>query len=259
MDGVTGNFTVGYLDLLGFKQKIDSQPISQLATQYETLVQKLGRLLNEVEYNGQRFPLCKRFIFSDSIILIPEKEQTVENWRDCFCLLAYAWKFTQIALSIDFPIRGAIAYGEMYINEKDQIFLGKALTKAYELEQQQDWIGVTIDPSVFVAYPELDKAHPLLNDILFEYLVPMKNDRSETHRTLNWRWNMVSQHGTRALFKESMDSSVQEKQNNTLAYAKKVIESGRIYPSVDQSSIPELFRTFWVGNNEPPFEHGDDL
>lgn len=259
MDGVIGNFTIGYLDLLGFKEMVDTQPLEKLSGSYESLIHKIGEHLNQIEYNGKRFALCKRFVFSDSIILLPERHQGIEHWKDCFGLLVYAWKFTQIALSVGFPIRGAIAHGEMYVNEKDNIFLGKALTKAYELEQQQEWVGVSIDQSVFDAHPDLNEDHPLYNCIFFDYPVPLKNAPPSLRKTLNWRWNLVVKKGTRSLFKESKSSSVQLKQYNTLEYAKKIIESGNVYPIGDQSSIDQLFRTSWVGDTEPPFAHGDDL
>jgi hypothetical protein len=35
------------------------------------------------------------------------------------------------------PFRGGIAYDEMFVDEEKEIFLGRALTKAYELEGAQ--------------------------------------------------------------------------------------------------------------------------
>jgi len=40
-------------------------------------------------------------------------------------------------LSMQMPFRGGIAYDEMFVDEEKEIFLGRALTKAYELEGAQ--------------------------------------------------------------------------------------------------------------------------
>ncbi|OGP55965.1 MAG: hypothetical protein A2Y65_05660 [Deltaproteobacteria bacterium RBG_13_52_11] len=262
-----GNYTVAFLDILGFKEAIYHIPLGALSNRYEYIVVEIGELLNRPFRNVPKeisfFPKpqprqewCKRHIFSDSIILF-SLDDTSDN---CLKLLLYAWKFTQLLLGAGVPTRGGITFGEMYINKKKQVFLGKALTEAYVLEQNQQWIGTAIDDSVFRAFPVLDEAFkgPLLQDIFFEYDVPMKNCKTQRVRTLNWRWNLVIEAGTRSLFPLSKDRKIKKKQKNTLKYAKTFIDTGRTYPQ-DENRLPPLLRRLEVGSGKPPLKHGDDL
>jgi hypothetical protein len=140
------------------------------------------------------------------------------------------------------------------------IILGPALTGAYELEKRQDWAGVALDPSVEQAYPLLfSQPYDGLADSLFpRYAVPIKDSPPMTMRIINWRFNFVAERGTEVLFHASDKPDVQRKVRNTLEYARWVVEGGRVYP-VDQSGYPVELRTFWAGETEPPFLHGDNL
>ncbi|MCJ7546552.1 MAG: hypothetical protein MUP30_06970 [Deltaproteobacteria bacterium] len=262
-----GNYTVAFLDILGFKESIYHVPLQDLANRYEYIVGKIGNWLNrplpgepqDISFFPKHGPgqeWCKRHIFSDSIILFSLDETS----DSCLKLLLYAWKFTQILLGAGVPTRGAITYGEMYINEAQQVFLGKALTEAYLLEQDQQWIGGGIDDSVFKAFPALDKEvkNSVLQDIFFEYDIPMKDGKTRKMRTLNWRWNLIVKDGTRSLFPRVKDPNTTAKQENTLNYAKAIVSTGRVYV-LNQEVLPYMLRLYYVGAGLPPYGHGDDL
>jgi len=262
-----GNYTVAFLDILGFKEAIDHVPLKDLANRYEYVVVQIGDFLNRPFPNEPQdisfFPnhqpgqeWCKRHIFSDSIILF-----SLDGTSDsCLKLLLYAWKFTQILLGARVPIRGGITYGEMYVSEEQQVFLGKALTKAYLLEKDQYWIGTAIDDSVFTAFPALDKEmkNSLLQDIFLEYDVPMKDDATRKMRTLNWCYNLRVKEGIRSLFPLSKDQEIRAKQENTLKYAEMVF-SGNRANSQNQDNLPFMLRIFDVAPGKPLTEHSDDL
>jgi hypothetical protein len=159
-------------------------------------------------------------------------------------------------------VRGAVACGELYLDPAKGICLGQGLTAAYELEQRQNWIGVAIDSSVEQGYPDLFLSgmheNSFFESLFLRYPVPLKVGGFTEMRTLNWRWNLIVEKGTRSLFPPSEEASALFKIQNALDYAAKVVESGRIYPS-DQGACPVELRPFWVGGREPPFPHGDDL
>ncbi|MCG2722158.1 MAG: hypothetical protein L6290_09120, partial [Thermodesulfovibrionales bacterium] len=96
------------------------------------------------------------------------------------------------------------------------------------------------------------------SNVFLRYKVPLKENKSQLLHTLNWRWNMIIEKGTRSLFSDSKDKSIQEKVANTLDYAKSVIDSKQVYVK-DQEKLPIELRSFYVGSSEPPFRHGDDL
>lgn len=261
--------TVAFLDIHGFRAKLYDTPLLELAKSYERQIlesQFINRPLDPTGKTPTLFidhpnnvPWCSQYVFSDSIILISHDEDIMS----CLKLLVYAWRLSQKFMAFGMPLRGSVVYGEMYANPNLNVFLGKALAKAYELEGSQNWIGVAIDTTVmerFHAFFETidKKENPILNDLLFEYPVPFKDGTTKQLRTLNWRWNLIVEKGTRSLFSNSDDLRIVEKISNTLKYAEAVVQTGRLYVK-DQSNLPAELRSFYIGAKEPPFKHGDNL
>jgi hypothetical protein len=264
-----GNYTVALFDILGFKEMILNMPLEELARRYEYVIGKCAdyfnyhlsdefRKLSIFPNHPVGKPFCNKYIFSDSIILFSEDGSS----ESCLKLLIYAWRLSQQLLVSGFPSRGAVTHGEVYVNDAQKIFLGKALTDAYELERSQKWIGASIDFSVFKAFPDLStlikSEDYIFRDLFMEYDVPMKDEKILKMRTLNWRWNLIVQKGTRSLFPYSSDQRVIIKQKNSLEYTRQFVSTGRVYMK-NQDKIPVELRSMWVGDKEPPFEHGDEL
>jgi hypothetical protein len=259
--------TVAFLDVLGFKDKVERMSLDELAQKYEDLICNSDALNRPANFDNttptlfadhpRDIPWCIRYVFSDSIILIALNESEAS----CFKLLVYCWRLTQMCIASGMHVRGAITHGEMYLNPSRGIVLGKALTHAYELEQQQEWIGAAIDASVEDAYPNLFKnireIH-ILSSPFFRYDVPLKGGKSLNLHTINWRWNLVVEKGTRSLFPATTVADVMVKINNTLEYARAIVNSGRLYVS-NQEQLPIELRSMWTGESFPPFGHGDDL
>lgn len=262
------NKTVAFLDVLGFRGMIKSTSLSELVRKYEFMVDSTAALnrpmFPEKELptlfpnQTENEPWCNRYIFSDSIILISLNDDDIS----CLKLLVYAWRFTQALLVSGMPVRGAITHGEVYENPSKNIVLGLALTKAYELEQKQQWIGVAIDSSTELGNPELFKSirseKQIMSNVFLRYPVPYKDGTTEELHTLNWRFNLFVEKGTRSLFTTSNENHIIEKVQNTLKYAKTVIDLGKVYVQ-DQSLLPVELRSFFSGSKNPPFTHGDDL
>lgn len=257
---------VAFLDILGFKDFIANLSTDNLAEKYTRII-SLAEAFNKDLISDHSEPhllpslgagknWCIKKIFSDSIILIANDESE----ESCLRLLLYTWKLMQACLSVEMPFRGGIAYDEMFINEVQEIYLGKALTKAFELESSQQWIGVAIHKELSDHYQNIfnGNIHLLLNNIFLKYLVPFKGGGRKELNTINWRYNFIVQKGTRALMPYSNNKSVIEKIKNTLAYAKHVVDSGQIYAN-NQQIAPIEIRSFWCGAIQPPFPHGDDL
>lgn len=261
--------TVAFLDILGFRSKLYGTSLLELAKSYERRIRESQFLNRPLDPTGNTPTLfkdhpnnvswCSQYVFSDSIILVSHDE----NIMSCLKLLVYAWRLSQNFMAFGMPLRGGVVHGEMYANPSINVFLGKALAKAYELEGSQNWIGVAIDTSVmerFSAFFETinKNENPILNDLLFEYPVPFKDGTTKLLRTLNWRWNLIVEKGTRSLFSDSDDPRIVEKTRNTLKYAEAVVQTGRLYVK-DQSNLPAELRSCYIGEKEPPFKHGDNL
>lgn len=266
-----GKFTLAFFDILGFVSIVKSTPLPDLSLRF-------NRLLNITETNIRptnpdlyqtpqesifpnhpyTLPYCERYIFSDSIILISHDETSESALK----LMIYSWRLFQTFLAAGFPLRGTITHGDLYINKSSNLVLGMALIDAYEKEQEQDWIGAYVDPSVWEANPELmddAKTPKSLLGILFpEYDVPLKSGETRKLRSINWRFNLTVKLGTKSLFPQAEQEGITRKQQHTLEYAKWIRSSTLAYVS----NIPPIeVRAFFIGDSsqKPPFDHGDEL
>ncbi|HEY2031179.1 MAG TPA: hypothetical protein VGH20_18435 [Myxococcales bacterium] len=74
------------------------------------------------------------------------------------------------------PHRGAIAYGDCYLGEEPDTFLGDAIVTAHEWEQCQKWFGISVAPR------SLDAAAAAFNNLpgLYPSAVPTKSGDQDT-------------------------------------------------------------------------------
>lgn len=191
LSGVHSNRAVCFLDVLGFKQMLKEKPVIQIAEEYDRLVMQASTINHKFFEHGIEptlfkdhpvgAPYCTRYIFSDSIILVADGEDSQSFLK----LLVQAWRFMQVSLSLGIPIRGGIAFGEMYLDPSKGICLGHALTKAYQLEEKQNWIGIAVDQSVESAYEYLfsmaKNSTSVLGALLLKYPVPLKNSNAHNY------------------------------------------------------------------------------
>ncbi|MGD9549295.1 MAG: hypothetical protein AB7V45_17365 [Candidatus Krumholzibacteriia bacterium] len=268
LPGTHSRLAVAYLDILGFKNMIKNGPLIDVAMKYDAYISTatgMNQSLCGGSSEPQLFPrhplgtpYCTRYVISDSIILIADGDDALS----CLKLLVHTWRLVQASLAHRMSVRGAIASGEMYFDLTKGIYLGHGLTAAYELEQRQNWVGVAIDKSVELAYPEIfppaSGQSSILESLFLKYPIPVKGGGVLEARTLNWRWNMVVEDGTRSLFLPCDEKPGQEKIDNALEYARTVVETGRIYAE-DHGACPAELRAMFIGKSEPPFPHGDDL
>jgi len=263
---VLKNRAVAFLDILGFKDLISKYSADNIAEKYSRVIDMTKSFNKDIFPDSKEPSLftskskdnrwCISKIFSDSIILVAHDD----GEESCLRLLIYVWKLLQASLSMQMPFRGGIGYDEMFVDETKEIFLGRALTKAYELEGSQEWIGVAIHKDIEEAYSGIfnNSLHPYLKNIFLKYPVPFKGGGVKMLHTINWRFNLIVEEGTRSLMPYSMDKNVIIKVKNTLKYAENVVQSGEVYIS-EQIKAPIEVRSFWCGSKTPPFPHGDDL
>lgn len=247
---------VVFLDILGFKKMVDTITIEDLSKKYERMID-LALNMNVKQMGMEQKAsshdnFCKQFIFSDSIILIAN-DDSIDAFTD---LIVYTWRIQQASIAQKMPLRGAVSYGDIYINEKKNIVLGKALTEAYSLEGKQEWIGVILDNAIETRYQEFfnKRKDGLFEEILYTYNVPLKQGRSQPFKAINWRVNFTSDVGTKALFENpDNDAGVERKISNTLLFAKHIRDRGNLYTSQEP-----FHNKMWVGGVPPPFKHGDE-
>ena len=177
--------------------------------------------------------------------------------------MCYAFRMLQFLTAFGFYARGGIALGEMFVDTDRQLFVGKALVEAYEIEKSQDWVGCAVSENVETKFPNLFKEPPILDNVFPIYEVPMKYGPVKQMRTVNWRWNLVAQSGTRSMFQPTKNWPERRKVENTLTYAKFIRSSGKAYPR--NTECPAELHAAFVAPGPPPpnalptYPHGDDL
>jgi len=260
---------VAFLDILGFRKLVTETPLSELGPRFANVIEAVRRDLNRPPLPGENLhrllkdrpltePFCLTYAFSDSVILISDDSSST----GCLAVLVFAVRAMQAMMASGFPVRAGVSFGEMFVDIPRAVFLGRALTTAYDSEQSQDWVGGLVDDTVAEAVPELAKytaSNMLLNTLFPVYPVPLKTGTVRECRTLNWRWNLVVKSGTRSLFHETSDPEAMKKITNALAYAKWIRAAGLAYPA-DPASVPVEVRRFFVGDELPPpsYIHGDE-
>jgi len=265
---LVSNRTVVFLDILGFKNKIQNESLVELSEEYERLIdttEAMNRPFNNYKNeppptlfpgHHETEPWCIKHIFSDSIFLVSNGPDELSALKT----LVYAWRLSQTLLAMKMPARGGISYGEIAMNLNKNIMLGKGLTEAYLLESKQQWIGVSIDSNLEEQFPSLfqnfsDESNPL--SLVFQkYPVPFKDGSFKELYTLNWRLNFVVKDGTKSILTKETSGDIGAKITNTLNYAKSFVSQGKVY--LKGEGVPGELRTFWVGDTQPPFKHGDE-
>lgn len=242
---------VAYFDILGFKAKIINTPLDKLSAKYDRIIQQTDGEFTLEDSQFIRREVCYRYVFSDSIFLVA-KEDTEESFID---MLSYAWRMMQFFLVSGFALRGAVTYGYIYANIDYNVFVGKAIVDAVVLEGQQDWCGAVVDKPVIERYYHIfereDIQGAIMRCLLPIHDVAFKNGERKDYHVINWRMNLASEIGIKALFKnEDHDESAQRKIDNALRFSKEVFESG-LYKFNDEV-IPIRYRVLIVGEKTPP-------
>jgi hypothetical protein len=150
-------------DILGFQKIVLNAP----TTQREQRIAEWTELVKkEAERAGLRYQLISDTVFA----VVPRDEDGLRR------ILSFSRRLLEDGLRRHFPLRGAVAAGE--VAWSDELVHGPALVEAYRLETAQDWIGMLCDA---------DDAHEEgCRDLLVAYPVPMKSGFVQLQTALRW-------------------------------------------------------------------------
>ena len=119
--------------------------------------------------------------FSDSIVFFSRDDS-----YDCLkTMLAVCGEFMNAVIcGPSRMIRGAIAYGEFYVDPEANAYVGQALIDVYRLEGRQDWLALSMHDSL-VALPQFTRALAEHPGYIVRPLVPLC-DSEEMPYCINW-------------------------------------------------------------------------
>lgn len=179
---------VGFIDLLGFKDKVMRKNHSEI---YDEL-SKIAKAKKAIEQVSEKIDDTNYFndsdiyivSFSDSIVMF-SKNDSYKNFEYFLVMLRYLFSD---AIGQGIALKGGIAHGEISLNKSEQIYFGQSIIDAYFIEEDVNYLGVTchnsIDTYLQSNANEVDKSL-IMNGLLFEALTPLKCGKI-THTNLDW-------------------------------------------------------------------------
>jgi hypothetical protein len=157
-----GNKWVAYFDLLGFKQHVKKRGLIDAFG-------LLGWCANELEICAQPFGNVNLISFSDTFLFY-----TSDDSKSSFQAISHVSRsFFDESILAGIPICGALAFGEFYADEANNLFLGKALIDAHEYGEKFDWLGFVLHPSALKKMSEVSQ--PVSSLYYKNHLVESKN------------------------------------------------------------------------------------
>ena len=214
---------VACLDIMGVKKLIEEEYWIRVFEVYAEAINNFQR----DAFDGH---LIRRVTFSDSFILYTTDGSDL-SYRALDSFVRY---FIVSLISKKIPIRGAMSFGELYVDDAHDIYFGKALVEAYKISESQDWIGFVLCDT---AAGQLKKLELPANERLnyAEYPVPLKSHKQEEiveFKTLpvfiigsspSAQGQERCRKALLAMAKQHKGTEIEEKYENTLKFLEKNI------------------------------------
>jgi hypothetical protein len=181
---------VFYCDILGFKNLVLRGPLEKMVSLFVDIYSTIGRtaiahasrqadaisvadIAERQDAIESSDPQAKRAAFesetrttlllmSDSVVIYSEplKRDDARFFRELSSMVRIARKVLETLLDHNLPSRGALSFGEFYVDAANSIYVGKALVEAYELAESQEWIGAVIGQSLTEDLSEMNRTFP---------------------------------------------------------------------------------------------------
>jgi len=161
---------VGFIDIMGFKDIVARQNHIDIYRMMEKIYESQKRNV-KAEWVKKR-DLVKVTMYSDSI-MIYSKDATKDSILSFICTISgiiFDLFMEQI------PHKGAVAFGQMTIDQKKSIFFGQPLIDAFLLQEELGFYGVVIHGSAQKIIDTVDNVA-----FIHEYSCPFKKGKSKHH------------------------------------------------------------------------------
>lgn len=177
-------------DVLGFSSRLRNEGVDSVFSLYQEMVtsviakEPMVCLGARDVGDGTQCPVLysadiRYAYFSDTIMLWMPLERLlagpfVQRCADLVCE----------ALTMNVPLRGAIALGDAVLHKASGMYLGEPIIDAHELEEAQEWIGVAFAPSGTWS-PFIAELNPIQ---IIEYEIPVKEGKEALRAPLALDW-----------------------------------------------------------------------
>ena len=176
---------VAHFDMLGMKAAVlkDQEEAWRALRDLNAAKERIYEISIEVVSTGHIIrERVKTFIFSDTIIIFTLSDEP----EDLYSILILSSELFSNSLHRCVPLRGGIAHGNFFVNLDRGLFLGAPLVKAYQIGEEAQWAGITVDEYVFQKSKTIplkagDNTHPII-----EWDIPLKDNKVKRGYVLNW-------------------------------------------------------------------------
>ena len=179
----TTNRVIAFIDIMGFKNLVQTKSHSQILKKMESLSVFVNDLdKKEWEAFGAKSRL-RTIIFSDSIVLISEND-TVSS---AINVIYHTADLVMYCFEIGLPIKGCISYGKFTADFEKSLFFGQPLIDAYILQEELQVYSVLIHHSFEAKFGNKKYSNTTLKEggRILNLKTPMKGCTT-THYHLNW-------------------------------------------------------------------------
>ncbi len=163
---------MAFIDIMGFQDLVGRNSHEFVLSKLETISGWLTHIkevnkgdLVKIKYPGEEL---KPFIFSDSIVIF-----TTTNTMESARLLLFACNFLFLnSIRNHIPIKGAISYGKVTIDEEKSIFFGQPLIDSFILHNQIKYYGLVLHHSAEKKINEFENGIAAVWDLLKKLKTP---------------------------------------------------------------------------------------
>lgn len=191
---------IAVCDILGFSRLLETLPAEDVvrtslgylrkALYHATMKEKPPETLPSLRELRSRAGLGLAW-FSDTVLIYTLEETAEQHQR---LVETIGWLVLDCMYYPRVHIRAGVSYGELYVDEENGIYVGKALVEAHELERAQEWSGGALAKSA-----ERRVVNELLEGDLDEwwltpYDIPLKENRDIPEKpvlAINWTLGIV--------------------------------------------------------------------
>jgi len=206
MENTIENGIICLFDILGYKNFIVNNSLSECADNIRTIISKLpdnvkNKVLDICESEDKKLlPLQKKIdellkekfhyiIVSDTILLAFDfsklNSADIDFFR--FISLAYIQEFQNISFRQGFPVRGCVDIGSFYYY--DHTFAGNTIINSFCESESIDFSGILITDNAlnFLEKENTNYTNRFIKKYVHRYLVPMKNNIEAYKNIIEWQ------------------------------------------------------------------------
>lgn len=203
---------VGFIDIMGFKDMVARSSHDEIYKMMQK-INNAQKIYSSINWNGNNKSkkLVKTTTYSDSIVIYSFSD-SYDSLYSFICTIAGIY---QDLLMEGIPHKGAIAFGEMTIDNERSIFFGQPLIDSYLLQEEVKFYGIIVHGTAQKGI-ETYSTLPFVNN----YLCPLKNGNSFhiAIRPIFWGTEEYNKHN------EKLSNSLKSMRYNTSGHIRKYID-----------------------------------